>query len=128
MDSNLTQFYQNYISCLNNRRLQDLDLFVNEDLTYNKKAMHLKDYQNLLAQNFKDIPDLYFEIGLLVANEDTIACRLNFNCTPAGEFMGVVVNGRRVSFSEHVFYKLVNGKISEVLSLIDREAIRDQID
>lgn len=125
--SKTREFYEKYIACLNSRKLENLGLYVNEVLTYNKKSISLKDYQALLEQNIKDIPDLYFQVDLLVADDDTIASRLNFNCTPEGEFMGILVNGRKVTFSEHVFYKLVNNKISEVWSLIDKEAIRDQI-
>ncbi|WP_134088895.1 ester cyclase [Olivibacter sp. XZL3] len=73
------------------------------------------------------MPDLYYDVDLLVVNADTIACRIKFNCTPSGEFLGVNVNGKKVSFSEHVFYRLIDGKISEVLSLIDKDAIKKQV-
>ena len=119
--------YLKYIDCLNSRKLDDLAEFVNDKLTYNKKPITLKDYQDMLTDNISDIPDLYFDVNLLVADEDMIACRLNFNCTPVKEFMGIMVNGKKVSFSEHVFYKLKEGKIIEVWSLIDKDAIRDQI-
>jgi predicted ester cyclase len=125
--SEISRFYEQYIDCLNSRTLEDLGHFVNARLTYNQKAITLKDYQEMLAQNFEDIPDLYFEIDLLVAGEAHIASRLNFNCTPVGEFMGISVNGRKVSFSEHVFYKLTHDKIGDVWSLIDKDAIRAQI-
>ena len=122
----ITTFYDKYISCLNSRKLIGLGQFVNETLIYNEKAIHLKDYQEMLAQNFRDIPDLYFKIDLIIAGENEIASRLNFNCTPIGSFMGIEVNGKTVSFSEHVFYRLTNDKISEVWSLIDKDAIREQ--
>ena len=122
----ITTFYNKYISCLNSRKLIGLGQFVNETLTYNEKAIYLKDYQEMLAQNFRDIPDLYFKIDLIIAGDNDIASRLNFNCTPTGSFMGIEVNGKTVSFSEHVFYRLTNDKISEVWSLIDKDAIRYQ--
>ncbi len=128
MDASKTlAFYQQYIDCLNNRAIGDLGKFVNETLTYNEKPISLADYQEMLAGNFRDIPDLYFHIDIIVPGTDRIACRLNFDCTPADVFMGIPVHGKRVSFSEHVFYELRNDKIAKVWSLIDKDSISDQI-
>ncbi|KAA8482902.1 ester cyclase [Arcticibacter tournemirensis] len=128
MDSLATRhFYQRYIDCLNNRSLGDLDQFVSQTVIYNQNQISLKDYQEMLTQNFRDIPDLYFHVDLLLTQENEIACRLNFSCTPVTVFMGIPVHGQKVSFSEHVFYRLAGNKISEVWSLIDKDAIRDQI-
>lgn len=123
----ITRFYERYIDCLNSKKPDDLNQFVNEKLVYNKKPIELKDYQEMLAQNFRDIPDLHFKIDFIIPGENRVASRLIFHCTPVGKFMGISVNGKKVLFSEHVFYELVNGKISEVWSLIDTDAIREQI-
>ncbi len=85
------------------------------------------DYQNLIAGDVAAIPDLFFDIQVLVVAGDWIACRLHFACTPQREFLGLQPNGKAVSFAEHVFYKLRDGKIFEVLSLIDRPAIERQL-
>ena len=53
--------------------------------------------------------------------------RLDFDCRPAGAFMGLAVNGRRVRFAENVFYRFDGGKILEVWSVIDKAAIEAQI-
>jgi len=119
--------YLKYIDCLNSRRLDDIAEFAHDELTYNRKLITLKDYKDMLAENISDIPDLYFNIDLLVVNEETVACRLKFDCTPVEEFMGIRVNGKKVSFTEHVFYKLKDKKIIEVWSLIDKDAIRSQV-
>lgn len=39
---------------------------------------------------------------------------LNFDCTPAGRFLGLDINGQRVSFSENVFYEYVAGAPNSV--------------
>ena len=57
-----------------------------------------------------------------------VAARLRFDCTPAGAFLGLPVNGRRVSFAENVFYRFLRGKIVEVWSVIDKTAIEAQLD
>jgi predicted ester cyclase len=119
--------YRRYISCLNNRHVADLGEFVNEELTYNGRPMTRVDYQNLIAGDIAAIQDLYFDVHLLVINGDMIGCRLNFHCTPQSEFLGLQPSGKPISFSEHVFYRLREGKIHEVWSLLDRPAIERQL-
>jgi predicted ester cyclase len=119
--------YRRYISYLNDRRVDELGEFVQEELAYNGKPMTRLDYQNMIAGDIAAIPDLYFDIHLLVIDGDQIACRLNFQCTPQSEFLGLQPNGKSISFSEHVFYRLRGGKIYEVWSLIDRPAIEEQL-
>lgn len=126
-DAGNETFYSRYLDTLNDRRLGELGAFVHDRLTYNGKPMTLGDYQGLIAGDIAAIPDLRFDVGLLVVNEHQIACRLNFRCTPEREFLGLKPNGRTVSFSEHVFYTLRAGRISEVWSLIDRTAIEAQL-
>ena len=124
----LIKFYEQYISCLNTRNWRELHGFVNATLLYNKQLIQLHDYSAMLEQNYRDIPDLRFEVALLTTADNLIGCRLDFRCTPVGEFQGIRVNGRRVEFSEHVFYQLQDGKIAEVWSLIDKDAIRGQME
>ncbi|SDH13597.1 ester cyclase [Mucilaginibacter gossypii] len=94
---------------------------------YKAKRNFKNDYREMLAHNISDIPDLYFKAGLIMAGDNHIASRLLFDCTPAGRFMHIAVNGRPLVFSEHVFYRLCVNKISEVWSIIDKEAIREQV-
>jgi predicted ester cyclase len=56
-----------------------------------------------------------------------LAARLAFDCTPKGEFLGLPVNGRRVAFTENVFYEFRDGKIAQVWSVIDKAAIEAQL-
>jgi len=125
--SETESIYRRYIRCLNDRRIDGLGDFVHEELTYNGRPMTRLDYQTLLSNDVAAIPDLHYDIQTLVVDQDQVACRLRFDCTPQGEFLGLKPNGKRVSFTEHVFYKLRDGKIHEVWSLIDRPAIERQL-
>jgi|SRR5690554_1070017 len=120
-------FYRRYIDCLNRRQLDKLNQFVNQKFTYNSRVISLYDYQEMLNQNIIDIPDLYFAIELLIPAENQVASRLIFDCTPVGEFMGIGIFGKKVIFTEHVFYELQKGKINKVWSVIDKDAIRAQV-
>lgn len=122
-----TSMYERYIACLNARDWGKLGDFVAADVVHNGRALGLDGYQSMLEQNYRDIPDLHFEIDKVVTNEDQVASRLRFDCTPLGSFLGVPVNGRRVVFHEHAFYMLREGKIVEVFSVIDKAAIEAQL-
>ncbi|MFL1386137.1 ester cyclase [Pseudomonas tritici] len=123
----LVVFYQGYIDCLNRQDWDRLDHFVHPDVTYNAKVVGLAGYRAMLERDFREIPDLVFRIQLLVADPPTVASRLNFNVTPRGEFFGLPINGRRVTFDENVFYEVVDGKFAHVWSVIDKGAIEQQL-
>jgi predicted ester cyclase len=125
--SELAEFYRAYIACLNAQDWASLGRFVHEDAQHNGRRFGLAGYRAMLEQDFRDIPDLTFNIALLIADPPILAARLAFNCTPRGEFMGLPVNGRRVAFSENVFYEFRAGKIAEVWSVIDKGTIEAQL-
>ena len=64
---------------------------------------------------------------MLVCDPPHIASRLAFDCAPKGVFLGVAVNGRRISFAENVLYEFRAEKIREVWSVIDKTAIEAQL-
>ncbi|CUT09968.1 FIG00455493 hypothetical protein [Bradyrhizobium sp.] len=125
--SDLADVYRNYIACLNRQDWPALGQFVHDDVVHNARPFGLSGYRAMLEQDFRSIPDLHFEIELLVCDPPHIAARLKFDCTPAGKFLGLDVNGRRVSFCENVFYQFHDGKIRHVWSIIDKPAIEAQL-
>ena len=119
--------YERYIACLNRQSWTELGDFVAADVVHNGRPLGLDGYRAMLEANYREIPDLHFHVDLLVANESHIAARLRFDCTPVHDFLGLHVEGRRVVFHEHAFYNLMDGKIAEVFSVIDRAAIEAQL-
>ncbi|MGE2715148.1 ester cyclase [Mycolicibacterium litorale] len=119
--------YRGYLDCLNERRWDDLGTFVADDVVYNGEPLGLNGYRSMLESDTHAIPDLRFNAELLLADAHTVACRLVFRCTPRHEFLGFEPTGEQVSFAEHVFYRFRDGRIVEVWSLIDKEAIRGQL-
>ena len=81
----------------------------------------------MLEGDFEAIPDLQFNMTLLISDAPYVASRLSFDCTPKGELFGLPVNGRRVSFTENVFYEFQAGRIVQVWSVIDKTAIQAQL-
>lgn len=119
--------YKQYIACLNARAWNELGEFVATDVVHNERPLGVYGYRALLEENVRDIPDLYFNADIVVANASHIASRLRFDCTPVQEFLGVPVNGRSVVFHEHAFYTLRAGKIAEVFSVIDKTAVEAEV-
>jgi predicted ester cyclase len=102
--SNLEDTCRQYIACLNGRYLSGLSRVVTNDVVHNEIQLGMADYRQMLEKNFKEIPDLVFNIQLLVAENSHIACRLEFNCTPVSSFLGLAIEGKKISFTENVFY------------------------
>jgi predicted ester cyclase len=123
----LAQVYRDYIACLNRQDWLTLGQFVHDEVIHNARPLGLAGYRAMLEQDFRDIPDLHFDIELLVSEPPRIAARLSFDCAPSGQFLGLAVNGRRVSFCENVFYEFAGGKIRQVWSVIDKTAIEAQL-
>ncbi|QPF85714.1 ester cyclase [Bradyrhizobium genosp. L] len=119
----LAEVYRGYIACLNRQDWPHLATFVHDDVHYNGKRIGLSGYRDMLEGDFRAIPDLHFEIDLLMSDPPRIASRLRFDCTPTGVLFGLPVNGKRVRFCENVFYEFVDGRIANVWSIIDKAAI-----
>ncbi|MFM0729669.1 ester cyclase [Paraburkholderia sediminicola] len=125
--ADLSNVYRGYIACLNQQDWPKLGEFVHDDVCYNGQRIGLSGYREMLERDFNEIPDLHFNIQLLVADSSYIASRLAFACTPKGKFLGLNVNGKTVSFTENVFYQFQRGKIEHVWSVIDKAAIEAQL-
>ena len=123
----LSDIYRGYIACLNAQDWANLGAFVHDAAQYNGRAITLTDYREMLRKDFREIPDLFFDIQLLIAEPPVIACRLRFDCTPKAMFFGLPINGKRVSFCENVFYEFRDRKIERVWSVIDKAAIEAQL-
>jgi predicted ester cyclase len=127
MKTGLSNIYRDYIACLNKQDWPKLDQFVDDDVHYNGRLIGPSGYYEMLEKDFSEIPDLHFNIQLLTSDPPYIASRLAFDCTPKGKFLGLNVNGKRVRFTENVFYEFRTEKIWRVWSIIDKAVIEAQL-
>lgn len=123
----LVDRYHGYIACLNQQDWGHLGEFVDPDVHHNGRPLGVAGYRQMLEKDFSDIPDLRFKIGLLMCDPPRIAARLEFDCSPKGEFLGLAVDGKRLYFTENVFYEYREGKIWQVWSIVDKAAIEGQL-
>jgi predicted ester cyclase len=125
--TDLSNVYRNYITCLNKQDWSKLEQFVHDEVYYNGQRIGISGYREMLERDFYEIPDLYFDIRLLISDPPYIASRLGFDCRPKRKFLGLHVNGKRVSFTENVFYEFRRRKIEKVWSVIDKAAVESQL-
>ena len=109
-DTSLSTIYREYIDCLNRQDWAELEQFVHDEVHYNGEPIGLSGYREMLERDFREIPDLHFDIHLLICEPPHVASRLRFDCTPKGSFLGLEVNGRKVSFAENVSTSSTSGK------------------
>ncbi|MBD1550918.1 ester cyclase [Pseudomonas typographi] len=123
----LAHHYRAYIACLNAQNWRALGQFVADEVEYNDKPVGLAGYRAMLENDFQVIPDLTFNIQLLLVDPPHVASRLAFRCSPTGEFLGLQTHGKTLAFSENVFYEYREGKIARVWSVIDKAAVQAQL-
>jgi predicted ester cyclase len=123
----LSNVYRDYIACLNQQDWPSLELFVDNDVVHNGERFGLSGYRKMLERDFSEIPDLHFDIQLLISDAPYIATRLSFNCRPKSRFLGLDINGKRVTFAENAIYEFHEAKITQVWSVIDKAAIEAQL-
>ena len=127
IETDLSRIYRDYIACLNKQDWANLDRFVDDEVRHNGRRVGVSGYREMLESDFYEIPDLCFNIQLLISDPPHIASRLEFDCTPRGRFLGLDINGKRISFAENVFYEFRREKIWNVWSIIDKAAIEAQL-
>jgi predicted ester cyclase len=123
----LSDVYRDYIACLNVQDWTNLGRFVHDDVSHNGRQIGLSGYRKMLENDFQQIPDLSFSIQLLISDPPYVSSRLLFDCTPKEEFLGLRIDGKRVSFAENVIYEFREDKIMQVWSVIDKPAIEAQL-
>jgi predicted ester cyclase len=60
--ADLSDIYRGYIACLNQQDWPNLGKFVHEHVHYNGERIGLPGYREMLEDDFRAIPDLYFDI------------------------------------------------------------------
>lgn len=120
----LSTVYRRYIQAIRDRDLDEVSKYVSEGVVHNGKQLGLEGYKDLLKRNIFE-PDTQITIKRLIASEYHAAALLVFTTKPTTkELVGIELDGTEFSYAENVFYDFKNGKIFEVHSLVDIDAVR----
>ncbi len=65
--ADLASIYRQYIACLNTKDWSNLGRFVHDEVSHNGKRIGLAGYRQMLENDYASVPDLHFNIELLVA-------------------------------------------------------------
>ena len=86
------------------------------------------DYLKERAQSLMNaFPDIHFVIENVVEQGDILAARVTLEGTQRADFAGVPATGKRMKVYDFATYRIVEGKITDVWSLIDMQAMRTQL-
>ena len=69
----LADLYGAYIACLNQQDWPNLHQFVADDARHNGRPLGLAGYRAMLERDFEKIPDLRFNIELMVCEPPYVA-------------------------------------------------------
>ena len=124
----LRAFLEHYVRCLNERSIDGLASIVSDELTHNGERMTRQQWwDGPVGQHLSAVPDQTWTIADVVIAEDRIAVRYQDSGTPTGSWLGLDPTGARISFREYVFYTVSGGRITDVWSVFDSEAVRRQL-
>lgn len=85
---------------------------------------HLKSLAQMLYNGF---PDARFELLDVVAQGEQLAARLWLEGTHRGEFAGMPPTGKHMRVVDFALYRISNGKITDVWSVVDMLGMREQL-
>ena len=86
------------------------------------------DYLKARATSLlKAFPDVKFVIEDFIQQGERLAARVTLEGTHRAEFGGIPATGKRMKVYDFAMYRIVDGKITDIWSLIDMQAIRDQL-
>lgn len=108
-----------------------LPRFLHQPVTHNQRALGVEEYHGLIQEARGSMPDIGCEIVDLIADEErqVVAARLEFRGTLVRPFAGAqppAGGGLPVRIGEIVFYWFDEGKLREVVSLVDTKGLKDQ--
>ncbi len=98
-------------------------------MTPGKVAGSGLDYLKARAASLlKAFPDVKFVIEEVVQQDDRLAARVTLEGTHQADFAGIRATGKRMKVYDFAMYRIADGKITDIWSLIDMQSMRDQLD
>lgn len=87
------------------------------------KEDYLANFVNLRTM----MPDVTFDVQEVIAEGDRVVVVENYSGTMTGELKGLEPNGRSMSVTAVDIYRIKEGKLTEVLSVMDTASVIEQL-
>jgi aspartyl-tRNA synthetase len=123
----LRALYARYNDCCNRHDFGSLGLFVAEDVHVDDKPTGLAAYVAGLEEVVRAFPDYRWELRHLAVEPPLLAAHFADSGTHRGTFLGVPPTGRVIRTQEFAFYRVADGRITDVWVTADDLTTLEQL-
>ncbi len=117
------EWFAEYLEACNRHDLDALRSMIDPAVRRAHRPGGVDAWLSDLAELYAAFPDWRVRRIQLVVEEDRIAAHMRASGTHTGRYRGVAPTGRHVNVAEFAFYRLVNGRITELSGSEDAELL-----
>jgi steroid delta-isomerase-like uncharacterized protein len=124
------QVVERIFAALNDRDLETVTSYYHPDCRFYGWAPQMLDvagYKETMGALLAAFPDSRFPVADVIAEDDTVAVRHNFQGTHQEPFQGVPASGRQVDIGGIAIFRLEDGKAAELWLNADFLGLLQQI-
>lgn len=119
----MREWFAEYLEALNRHDLGALRELIDTGVRRAHRPGGVEAWVSELDELYRGFPDWKVRRIQLVIEDDRIAAHLRGGGTHAGTYRGIAATGRHVNTAEFAFYRLRNGRITEVTGSDDAELL-----
>ncbi|MDT0265811.1 ester cyclase [Streptomyces sp. DSM 44915] len=120
-------FYRRYLAALNAHQFDRMGEFLHERVTHNGAPTTRAHIQAALRDIGEAVPDFTWRLRGLVAEGDQLAALLTNTGTPTREWLDQAPTGASFEITEYGFYRLRDGRFTDLSNLHDADTLRRQL-
>lgn len=107
------QFAERYIQAYNARDFGALESMIAETIVLNGEETERSDFLGVVRQYMTLFPDVRLDATRIVGAEDHVTLRFEVTATGSGEMMGHEIDGKEISTTELILFRIDDGRITE---------------
>lgn len=116
-----------YNECLNTRKLELLDQFIDENFVDARGEKGPAGFSKTINAMYQGFPDIHWNIEDMMAEGNQVVIRWIWNGTNTGQFRNWAASGKKVHDNGIAIYKIENNKVVSVSMQTDRLGFLQQI-
>ncbi len=107
------QFAERYIQAYNARDFDALEAMIAETIVLNGEETERSDFLGVVRQYMTWFPDVRLDATRIVGAEDHVTLRFEVTATGSGEMMGHDIDGKEISTTELILFRISDERITE---------------